>query len=283
MVPAGRRPDMVYEIQKTLIVVRGAGDLATGTAVRLHNAGFPIVMLDIEKPTVIRRNVSFAQALLTGETEVEGIRAHKCASAEDALRTAMEGTVAVAVDPEGTMIQKLHPEVLIDAIIAKRNIGTTKDMAPFTVALGPGFVAGEDVDAVIETKRGHNLGRIIYKGSAAPNSGIPGIIEGYGKERVMHSPCAGTFCAVSEIGDIVTAGQTVAYVDTGSEKVPVKTLIAGKVRGMLFSGLEVPQGFKVADVDPRGEKAIHTTCSDKALAIGGGVLEAVLHHLTERN
>lgn len=266
------------DIRKTLVIIRGAGDLATGTAVRLHNSGFPVIMLDIEKPTVIRRTVSFAQALLTGRAEVEGITARKCTE-EDALQTALSDTIAVVDDPEGKLIYRLHPEVVVDAIIAKKNLGTCRDMAPLTIALGPGFKAPDDVNAVIETKRGHTLGRIIYNGSAIPNTGIPGIIEGYGKERVMHSPCAGTFHALCEIGDLVTAGQIVAYIDSLNGQIPVKTLISGKIRGMLFSGLEVPEGFKVADVDPRGEKADHTTCSDKALSIAGGVLEAIMHHL----
>ena len=268
----------MVDIGKTLVVIRGAGDLATGTAVRLHRAGFPIVMLDIAQPTVIRRTVAFAEALLSGEAVVEGIRAKKCSS-DDARETALSGIIAVVEDPEGLIIPVLHPEVVVDAILAKRNLGTTRDMAPLTIALGPGFEAGKDVDAVIETKRGHSLGRVIYCGTAIPNTGIPGIIEGYGKERVMHTPCAGTFRAVSEIGDIVKAGQTVAYVETETGRVPVKTEIAGKIRGMLFSGLSVPDGFKVADVDPRGEKADHTTCSDKTFSIAGGVLEAILHHL----
>lgn len=271
----------MVDIVRTLVVIRGAGDLATGTAVRLHRAGFHVVMLDIAQPTVIRRTVAFAEALLSGTAVVEGIRAAKC-SCTDALETALSGTVAVVEDPSGAIIPVLHPEVVVDAILAKRNLGTTRDMASLTIALGPGFEAGKDVDAVIETKRGHTLGRVIYSGTAIPNTGIPGIIEGYGKERVMHSPCAGTFRAVSEIGDIVSAGQIVAYVETADGQVPVKAEIAGKIRGMLFSGLSVTEGFKVADVDPRGEKADHTTCSDKTLAIAGGVLEAILHHLTCR-
>ncbi len=271
----------MVDIANTLIVIRGAGDLATGTAVRLHNAGFPVVMLEIAQPTVIRRTVAFAEALLSGQVVVEGITARKC-TPEDALEAALSGIVAVVDDPKGKCIPVLRPEVVVDAILAKRNLGTTLDMAPLTIALGPGFEAGKDVDAVIETKRGHTLGRVIYSGSAIPNTGIPGIIEGYGKERVMHSPCAGTFRSVSAIGDLVQAGQIVAYVDTEDGQVPVKTEIAGKIRGMLFSGLPVTEGFKVADVDPRGERADHTTCSDKTLAIAGGVLEAVLHHLTCR-
>ncbi len=272
----------MVDIKGTLIIIRGAGDLATGTAVRLHNAGFPIIMLEVAKPTVIRRTVAFAQAMLSGSTVVDGISAERC-TFQNALDKALSGTVAVVEDPKGDLIAKLRPEIVIDAILAKRNLGTTRDMAPFTVALGPGFEAGKDVDAVVETKRGHSLGRVIYQGFAIPNTGIPGIIGGYGKERVMHSPSAGVFRSVCEIGDLVEKGQIVAYVDSKDGAVPVRTEIAGKIRGMLSSGLEIPEGFKVADVDPRGESADHTTCSDKALAIGGGVLETVMHHLVRRS
>ena len=256
-----------------LIIIRGAGDLATGTALRLHNAGFPLIMLDIEKPTVIRRTVSFAQALFSGETIVDGVHAVRC-SMDDALGVAMSGKVAVVADPEGVLIGKLHPQVVVDAILAKKNLGTTRAMAPFTVALGPGFTAGKDVDVVIETKRGHTLGKIIREGSAIPNTGIPGIIGGYGKERVMHSPCAGVFVSCHRIGDLVSAGEVIGYVDS----TPVTTEIAGKLRGILSDNRYVPEHFKLADVDPRGKDADHTTCSDMALAIGGGVLEAVMHH-----
>ena len=256
-----------------LIIIRGAGDLATGTAIKLHNAGFPLIMLDIEKPTVIRRTVSFAQALFDGKAVVEGVCA-VCCSFENALENARKGLVAVVADPEGKTIEKLRPDVVVDAIIAKKNLGTNKSMAPFTVALGPGFVAGKDVDAVIETKRGHTLGKIITEGSAIANTGIPGIIGGYGKERVMHSPCEGVFRGCRTIGDIVQAGDIIGYVgDT-----PVKTEIAGKLRGLLSDGLYVPEHFKLADVDPRGEQTDHTTCSDKARTIAGGVLEAVMNH-----
>lgn len=255
-----------------LIIIRGAGDLATGTAVRLHNAGFPLIMLDIEKPTVIRRTVSFAQAMFSGQAEVEGVKAVLC-SPDNALETAKKGIVAVVADPEGRLIEKLRPDVVVDAIIAKKNLGTNRSMAPFTIALGPGFTAGKDVDVVIETMRGHTLGKIITEGSAIANTGVPGIIGGYGKERVIHSPCSGVFCAVRQIGDIVGEGETIGYVD----ETPVKTVISGKLRGVLSDNLHVPAGFKLADVDPRGEKTDHTTVSDKARAIAGGVLEAVMH------
>ena len=266
---------MIEAIRNTLIMIRGAGDLATGTAIRLHNSGFPLIMLEIAKPTVIRTTVSFAAAMYTGRQTVEGITAVKASPAE-ALSIIEEGMIPIVEDPEGIMIQDMKPEIVIDAIIAKRNLGTGMGMAPFTIALGPGFEAGKDVDAVIETQRGHRLGSIIREGFAAPNTGIPGMIGGYGKERVMHSPCQGIFRAERRIGDIVKEGDIVAYVsDT-----PVRTLIPGKIRGMLISGLEVPEGFKVADVDPRGEKTDHLTVSDKARSIAGGVLEAVMHYLS---
>ncbi|MCR5760920.1 MAG: EF2563 family selenium-dependent molybdenum hydroxylase system protein [Sphaerochaetaceae bacterium] len=256
------------------VVIRGAGDLATGVAIRLFRCGFPVIMLEIEKPTVIRRTVSFAQAVFDGETEVEGVRG-VLTEAKWALSEACNGSVAVVCDPDATAIETIKPAVVVDAILAKKNLGTTKDMADFVVALGPGFTAGVDCHAVVETKRGHNLGRVIYSGSAEPNTGVPGIIGGYGIERVMKSPAEGIFRSVARIGDIVAPDAVIAYVG----ETPVVTTIGGKVRGMLMDGLRVPVGFKVADVDPRGKETDHTSCSDKAMAIAGGVLEAVLHHL----
>ncbi len=262
-------------INSCTVVIRGAGDLATGVAIRLFRSGFPVVMLEIEKPTVIRRTVSFAQAVYDGETEVEGVRA-VFTDVKWALSEAHNGCVAVVCDRECKAIETLKPTILIDAILAKKNLGTTKQMADFVLALGPGFTAGEDCHAVVETQRGHNLGRVIYSGSAAPNTGVPGLICGYGKERVMKSPTAGIFRSVARIGEIVAEEAVIAYVgDT-----PVITGIGGKVRGMLMDGLMVPEGFKVADVDPRGEETDHTRCSDKAMAIAGGALEAVMHFLT---
>lgn len=273
-----------------LVVVRGAGDLATAVGIRLHNAGFDVIHLEAEKPTVIRRTVSFASALFDGSAEVEGVVARKC-NAKDVLHVLDDGEVPVVVDPSCSILDTLSPVALVDAIIAKKNLGTSRSMAPFTVALGPGFEAGKDVDAVIETQRGHRLGVIIKHGCAAANTGVPGIIGGFGKERVMHSPAAGVFRPVASIGDIVEAGQTIAFVesieegangDGALERIPVVTPISGKVRGMLHEGLEVPVGFKVADVDPRGESTDHLTCSDKARAISGSVLEAIMGYLSNR-
>lgn len=263
------------DIFDNLIVVRGAGDLATAIIIRLHNSGFKVIALDIEKPTVIRRTVSFAQAMFDGQSTVEGVTAKLTgiADIEDALD---RDFIPVVVDPEGRIIEKLKPTVVVDAIIAKKNLGTTKALAPFTVALGPGFVAGEDVDCVIETTRGHRLARLIYEGPAAPNTGIPGNIGGYTIERVMHSPCAGVFKACHRIGDIVEQGEVIAHVGDA----PVHAKIGGMIRGLLHDGLTVPDHFKIADIDPRGEQADYLTCSDKARALAGSVLEAVLHYLS---
>ena len=260
-----------------LIIIRGAGDLATAVAIRLHNSGFRVLCLEVGRPTVIRRTVSFAQAVFDGQACVEGVKA-RLVSAQEIGKAFEEDIVPVLVDPEADAVKSLHPRVLVDAIIAKRNLGTSRDMAPFTVALGPGFTAGVDVDCVIETARGHNLARLIYSGSAAPNTGIPGNIEGFTSERVIHSPCAGTFHAVRKIGDIVGKGETIAFVDD----TPVPASIDGMIRGLLHDGLPVPEHFKIADIDPRGKRADYLTCSDKARALGGAVLEAVMNFLSGR-
>ena len=266
-----------------LVVIRGAGDLATAVGIRLHKAGFSVVHLEVAQPTVIRSTVSFATAMFDGITTVEGVTARKC-EISDVLHVLDDGEVPVIADPSCDILNTLNPVALVDAILAKKNLGTNKSMAPFTVALGPGFEAGKDVDAVIETQRGHRLGVIIKEGSAAPNTGIPGIIGGYGKERVMHTEAKGIYRPVAKIGDIVKENQIVAYVDTeDGQSVPVITTIAGKVRGMLHEGLYVPVGFKVADVDPRGEATDHLTCSDKARAISGSVLEAIMSFISNKN
>lgn len=259
---------------RKLIIVRGAGDLATGTILRLHNAGYKVIALEIERPTVIRRTVAFAEAVYEGSVAVEDTVAER-ASPETASEVIGRGHVPVVVDPELAVLSSFRPAVLVDAIIAKRNLGTSRSMAPFTIALGPGFEAGVDVDAVVETKRGHYLGRVIYSGSAIANTGIPGMIAGYAAERVIHSPCSGLFRGLREIGDIVSKGDVIAEVSS----MPVHATIDGMLRGLLRSGLEVPSGFKIADIDPRGKDADHLTVSDKARAIGGGVLEAVDHFL----
>ena len=254
-----------------LVYVRGAGDIATGVAARLVRAGVSVVMADIAVPTCIRRTISFCEAIRLGEVEVEGIRARLAQTPAEALEITEAGDVAVVVDPRAQMLGELRPAAVVDAILAKRNLGTTRDMAPAVIAVGPGFTAPVDCDAVVETMRGHFLGHVITQGSPQPNTGVPGVIAGYGKERVIHSPAAGVFKSDHAIGDIVSAGDVIGYAgDT-----PMFTTIDGCLRGLLADGVRVTEGFKCADVDPRGDASYINYISDKASSVGGGVLEAL--------
>lgn len=256
-----------------LVLVRGAGDIATGVAIRLKNAGFKVVMTDISQPTVIRCTVSFAQCLYGEPAEVEGITARKAKNCEEVFKLIDDNQIPVMVDEDCCSLANLKPTFVVDAILAKRNLGTTRDMAPITIALGPGFTAGEDCDAVIETNRGHHLGRIIYNGVTQANTGIPGNIGGYTHQRVLRATCDGTMHNHVKLGDIVEEGDVIAHVGDS----PVVAPLGGMVRGLLNNGLTVTEGFKIGDIDPRGIEADYTTVSDKARAIGGSVLEAMLH------
>jgi len=259
-----------------LVVVRGAGDLATGTILRLRAAGFRVVALEIEKPTAIRRTVSLSEAVYDGEARVEGVTARRVADLA-AVRVALaEGVVPILVDPECRFLAALSPYALVDATICKRNTGVRRGMAPAVIGLGPGFEAGGDVDAVIETQRGHDLGRVILAGSAAPDSGTPGEIGGKSGERVIKSPIAGIVEEVAVIGSLVKAGDPVIAIRGAGGIVTVTSSIDGVVRGVIRPGLEVPAGMKIADVDPRARAESCLTVSDKARAIAGAVLEAIL-------
>jgi len=261
-----------------LIVVRGGGDLASGTILKLHSCGFAVLVLECEHPSAIRRNVSFSEAVYQGRQTVEDVCCTLAENEEAALNLLQKDDIAMLVDPEGACISRLRPLAVVDAILAKRNLGTHMDMAPITVALGPGFEAGRDVHAVVETKRGHNLGRVIYQGSAAPNTGIPGMIGGFAAERVIHSPAAGTLRAESKITDTVQKGQVIARIETANGDVPVPATIGGLLRGLIRDGHPVTEGFKIADIDPRIQEYENCfTVSDKARCIAGGVLEAILH------
>ena len=267
---------------KDLIIVRGGGDLATGTIYKLKKSGFPVLILETANPSAIRRNVAFCEAVYQGSQTVEDMTCHLAASPAQALQFLSEGRLVVLVDPAGEAIRELKPLAVVDAILAKKNLGTNRDMAPITVALGPGFVAGRDVDAVIETKRGHNLGRVLREGSAAPNTGIPGIIGGYGKERVIHCPAEGILRNVRKITDTVSKGEVIAVVETGTGTVPVEATLDGILRGLIRDGYPVRVGFKMADIDPRAEEYHNCfTISDKARCIAGGVLEAILQRKGE--
>ena len=256
-----------------LIVIRGAGDLATGIALRLFRAGFSLVMTDLPEPTAVRRTVSFSEAVRLGRTEVEGITAVRASDPEEALALTRQGRVAVLVDPAGGCIRALRPGGVVDAILAKRNLGTAITDAPVVIGVGPGFTAGADCHAAVETKRGHTLGRALYTVSPLPNTGVPGIIGGYGTERVLRAPADGVFEPKMEIGQMVHAGEVAATVDG----VPMRCTIDGCLRGLLQEGCHVTAGMKSGDIDPRCQ-ADHCLCaSDKSLAVGGGVLEALLH------
>ena len=256
---------------ENLVVVRGAGDLATGVICRLHHAGYRVLALEIEQPTTIRRTVAFSEALYEGIMTVDGVVCRRAQSDREAKTIMDNGEVALLVDPTGQAIVSMRAAVVVDAIMAKRNLGTTKDMAPFVVSLGPGFVAGRDCHCVIETMRGHDLGKIISVGTAIPNTGVPGLIDGFGTERVIHSPATGEFVSDMQIGNRIGKGDVIGKVG----KVPVVATIDGVLRGLLRSHLEVTQGFKIADIDPRYDISHCHSVSDKARAIGGAVLEAV--------
>lgn len=303
-----------------LIICRGAGDLATGIIHRLHRAGHRVIALETDYPAAIRRQVSFCEAVYDGSAAVEGVTARLIPALTDtetdaetdaeigtetysglndtpAAHTASEkwdrsaieavleaGEVPLLIDPEGESIALLKPDVVVDAIIAKRNLGTTIDMAPLVIGVGPGFTAGNDVHLVIESMRGHNLARIITDGMAQPNTGVPGNIVGFTSERVIHAPAEGYIHDVRKIGDIVQKGNEIAriYPDKGSydnalsEYVPVNATITGIIRGLIREGYYFKKGFKIADIDPRESELTNCfTISDKARSIAGSVLEAV--------
>ena len=254
------------------IVIRGAGELASGVAHRLHRCHFQVCLTEIPRPLAVRREVSFCEAIYDSEKEVEGVTAKKIDSPEEIKTTWSEGKIPLLIDAEAAVKDHLKPDVLVDAIIAKKNLGTKITDAELVIGLGVGFYAGRDVHAVIETVRGHNLGRIIHSGEAEPDTGIPGEIAGKSIERLIRTSAAGTFIAEKNIGDFVKAGETVANVDG----VPIIAAIDGVIRGLLRSGMIVSTGLKAGDIDPRANRDYCFTISDKARAISAGTLEAIL-------
>jgi xanthine dehydrogenase accessory factor len=253
-------------------VIKGAGELASGAAFRLQRAGFQVVMTELEKPTCISHGACFAAAMLDGRKELDGVAAVRTTSAIDALAVAREGSVAVVPDAAGRLMPELGPAVLIDGVMAKRNLGTHREQAPIVIGLGPGFVAGEDVHAVVETKRGHRLGRVITRGTAELNTGVPELIEGQSISRMLTAPASGPLKARCRIGDRVRAGEPVAIV---AER-PVVAGISGVVRGLLPDGYWVEAGATVGEIDPAAEREYCYTLSDRALAVGSGALAAIL-------
>ena len=300
-------------IKKNLLIIcRGAGDLATGIIHRLHRAGHRVIALETDYPAAIRRQVSFCEAVYDGSAAVEGVTARLVPALADAetdtetysgisdtpavhiasekwdssaIEAVLEaGEVPLLIDPTGESIALFRPDVVVDAIIAKKNLGTTINMAPLVIGVGPGFTAGQDVHLVIESMRGHNLARIITDGMAQPNTGVPGNIAGFTSERVIHAPAAGYIHDVRKIGDIVQKGDEIAriypdkesYDNALSEYVSVNATITGIIRGLIREGYYFREGFKIADIDPRESELTNCfTISDKARSIAGSVLEAV--------
>jgi xanthine dehydrogenase accessory factor len=272
----------VRTIGDTLVVVKGAGDLATGVIHRLARAGFPVIATELAEPTVVRRTVAFAEAVALGAIAVEEVTARLATSLEAIQTTLAQGQVPVVVDPNGTTLTQLRPAVLVEATLSKYNSGITMEDAPIVIALGPGYEAGKDVHAVIETNRGHNLGRVYLDGGAEPNTGVPGAIGGYTIERLLRAAGAGKLYGVRQIGDLVRAGEHVAVVRSLTNgEFPVTACITGILRGLVRDGLDVTPGMKVGDIDPRATREHCFTISDKSRAIAGGVLEAILYFLNK--
>lgn len=260
-------------ISETIIAVRGGGDLATGVIQKLVHAGFKVVILETAKPLAIRRTVALCSAIFQGTQQVEDLKAVLVSSVADCDTCWEDNQIPVLIDAEAKSLSELNPTVLVDAILAKKNKGTNKEMAPITIALGPGFTAPKDVNAVVETMRGHYLGRLYFDGSAIPNTGIPGEIGGKSAERVIHSPAFGKVQHIKKIGDVVKKGEILFYVGETSVKSPLD----GVLRGMISDKVVCQEGLKCGDVDPRPVEQVDCyTISDKARALGGAVLEAVL-------
>ncbi|MCC3865278.1 EF2563 family selenium-dependent molybdenum hydroxylase system protein [Terrisporobacter petrolearius] len=265
-------------MKKDIIVIRGGGDIATGTIHKLHRCGFKVVILEIENPSAIRRSVCFSEAVYENKIVVENVVCEKASNLEEVYSILDRNNIPMIIDPFGKYIEKLKPFALVDAILAKKNLGTKKDMAPITIALGPGFCAGEDVDMVIETMRGHDLGRIIEVGYAIANTGVPGPVKGVSEERVIYSPSSGIISSTREIGDIVKKGEVIAKISNTENETEVKATIDGVLRGIIRDKSKIKERLKIADIDPRIEEVKNSyTISDKARTIAGGVLEAILY------
>ncbi|MEW5912217.1 MAG: selenium-dependent molybdenum cofactor biosynthesis protein YqeB [Thermodesulfobacteriota bacterium] len=254
------------------MLIRGAGEMATAVAHRLARAGFRVILTETQRPLAVRRAVSFCEAVYDGAKTVEGITARLIQEPGQAEALRRRGELPVLVDPEMSCLAVLRPAVIVDAILAKRNTGTRRGMAPLCIGLGPGFKAPQEVDLAIETNRGHNLGRLIYDGQPEANTGVPGNLAGYTHQRVLRAPADGVFETERDLGDAVQAGQTVALVNGR----PVVAQLDGILRGLIRPGLRVSKGLKVGDVDPRGNVEYLDTISEKARAIGGSVLEGIL-------
>jgi xanthine dehydrogenase accessory factor len=261
------------ETSSIKVLVRGGGDLASGVAWRLFRCGFRVYLTEIDQPRAVRRKVSFCEAVYEGEIVVEGVKARLIRDPGEVIGTWEQGQIPVLVDPEGESKSVTRPDVIVDAILAKKNLGTSITDAHLVIALGPGFDAGKDAHYVVETNRGHNLGRLLSSGSAEPDTGVPGSVKGISADRVLRAPSEGLWESALDIGDSVKKGETVGTV--AEEAVTAK--IDGILRGLIRPGIQVREGLKIGDIDPRGSMPSCFTISDKALAIAGGVLEGILH------
>ena len=264
--------------KEQLILVRGGGDIASGTIYKLLQCGYSVLVLETEMPSAIRRYAAFSEAVYDGVSRVEDKTCRLAGNFREARKIMETGEAAMLVDPDCRVLKEACPFALVDAILAKKNLGTSREMAPKTIALGPGFQAGRDADLVIETMRGHQLGRVIHEGSALPDTGVPGLIQGYGAERVIHAPAAGRMENLRKIGDIVKKGEPIARIlGAAGEVTEVPASLDGLLRGLIRDGYPVTEGFKIADIAPRQEEYDNCfTISDKARCIAGGVLEGIL-------
>lgn len=259
------------------VLVRGGGEMASGIAYRLHLCHMKVVITETSAPTTVRRTVAFAEAVYQGSQTVEGVQAVKVSAPDEAYRVWERGAIPLFVDPEARVREALRPVVVVDAIMAKRCTGTDKSYAPVVIGVGPGFTAGANVHAVVESNRGHNLGRVLWQGQAEPDTGIPAPVAGYTDQRVLRVPRSGLFRALRDIGDQVGPGEVVAQVNGSA----IEARIKGVLRGLLQDGIPVEEGIKAGDIDPRGKTEYCYLISDKARAIAGGVLEAILHSLKD--
>jgi xanthine dehydrogenase accessory factor len=255
------------------VLIRGGGEMASGIAHRLHQSHMKVLITEVSSPTAVRRTLAFAEAVYLGSQTLENVQAVLVKDAAEIDLEWQRGHIPLLVDPDADVRKIIMPDVLVDAIMAKKNSTTNISDAPLVVGVGPGFLAGSNVHAIVESNRGYNLGRVIWNGAAEPDTGVPAAVSGYAEARVFRAPQSGRFTALREIGDHVENGDCVAEVDGA----PIKAQISGMIRGMLRSGIPISAGVKVGDIDPRGEREYCYSISDKARAIGGGVLEAILH------
>jgi xanthine dehydrogenase accessory factor len=268
----GKMMDKELKLSNVKVLIKSGGDIASGIAWRLHHCGFRVFITEIDQPMAVRRKVSFCEAVYDGLAAVEGVKALLIHKAHEVPDVWTQGKIPVFVDPDCAVRQVIKPDVIIDAILAKKNLGTSITDAPLVIALGPGFRAGKDARFIVETNRGHNLGRLLTEGSAEPNTGVPGPVQGITTDRVLRAPAEGVWQNNYDIGDLVKKGDLIGSV----AGMPVKALIGGVIRGMIHSGIRVKKGLKIGDIDRRGKKEFCYTISEKALAVGGGVLEGIL-------